>query len=83
MVLGREQLKEWMHRRRFLQVEAAEYIGIDVTHLNKILNTSHTPGLTTAIKIERKTGIPVEAWVASEIGETVSVASKKAQKEAE
>lgn len=83
MVLGREQLKEWMHRRRFLQTETAKYIGMDVTHLNQILNSSKTPGLATAIKIERMTGIPVEAWLTSEVGESVSETPKKAQKEAE
>lgn len=60
---GAEQLKDWMHRRRFLQREAAEHLGFDETFVSQLVNGRRTPGLDNAIIIERATGIPVEAWL--------------------
>jgi transcriptional regulator with XRE-family HTH domain len=65
---GRLQLKDWIHRRVFMQREAAAYLGIDQTFLSQLVNGKRQPGLTNAVNIERLTGIPVEAWVASELG---------------
>ena len=67
MKTGPEQLKDWMHRRRFLQREAAEHLGWHEAYISQLLNGHRVPGLDNAVEIERKTGIPVEAWVASEL----------------
>lgn len=66
MQSGPEQLKEWMHRRQFLQREAAEHLGFDETYVSQILGRRRRPGLDNAIIIERRTGIPVEAWLSSQ-----------------
>jgi len=66
MKLGPEQLKDWMHRRRFLQREAADFLGFDETFVSQLVNGRRVPGLDNAIRIERKTGIPVEAWLSHE-----------------
>lgn len=65
MKTGAEQLKDWMHRRRFMQREMAEYLGWDETYISKLLSAARLPGLDNAITLERKTGIPVEAWSSS------------------
>lgn len=72
MVNGAEQLKDWMERRGFNLKETADYFGWDMTFISKLTNARRNPGLGNAIKIERLTGIPVEAWSASELDESVS-----------
>lgn len=80
MKSGAEQLKDWMHRRRFLQREAAEHLGFDATFVSQLVNGARTPGLDNAIKIERETGIPVEAWLPIGRDETVQPVSAGAAK---
>lgn len=80
MKSGAAHLKDWMHRRRFLQREAAEYLGFDETFVSQIVNGHRVPGLENAIVIERKTGIPVESWLPSDGDDSVAVASGRAQK---
>jgi len=79
---GRSQLRDWMKRREFTQREAAAYLGIDETFLTKLLSGVRQPGLTNAVKLERHTGIPIEAWMSSEQGETDVVAHAKTRKRA-
>lgn len=67
MKSGAEQLKDWMHRRRFLQREAADHFGWDETYISQLVKSRRVPGLLNAIAIERETGIPVEAWASSEL----------------
>lgn len=69
MQSGSEQLKDWIGRRKFNQVEAADYLGLDYSVMSLLVNGLRNPGLPTAIVIERKTGIPVEAWTVTRIGE--------------
>lgn len=54
-----------MHRRKFFQREAAEYLGVHETFVSQLVNGERTPGLENAITIERLTGIPVEAWLST------------------
>ena len=70
MQSGAGQLKDWMIRRRFLQKEAAEYLGIDETFVSQLVNGRRVPGLENAVHLERMTGIPVEAWMSTERGNT-------------
>lgn len=71
MKSGAEQLKDWMHRRRFLQREAAEHLGFDETFVSQLVNGRRVPGLDNAIIIERHTGIPVEAWLSHDDDKSV------------
>lgn len=59
---GPEQLRDWLERRGFNQEEAARYLGIDASVMTKLVNGTRNAGLKIALIIERKTGIPVEAW---------------------
>jgi len=68
MLKGREQLKAWMTRSRVNQREAAKIIGMDHTFLNQILSGRRFPALANAVRIERITGIPAEAWLATAVG---------------
>ena len=70
MQLGPEQFKEWMRRARMTQSDAGRYLGVSESLISNIVNGKYRPGLTVAIKIERHTGIPVEAWNASELEES-------------
>lgn len=71
MQSGAEQLRDWMARRwpesSRPQRDTAEYLGWDETFVTKVVNGVRYPGLANAIMLERKTGIPVEAWVSTEL----------------
>lgn len=67
-----------MHRRKFMQREAAEYLGWDETYVSKLLSGARVPGLDNAIHLERMTGIPVERWASTELDkDDASVAAKR------
>ena len=70
MKSGPQQLKDWMIRRKFLQRETADHLGFHETFISQLLNGARVPGLENAIHIERETGIPVEAWLPSDRGQT-------------
>lgn len=63
---ARLELWRWMARRNVNQREASDILGINFTMLNHYLHGRRAPALETAVLIERKTGIPVEAWVATD-----------------
>jgi transcriptional regulator with XRE-family HTH domain len=77
---GSERLAQWIERGKLSQVEAARIIGIDKTQLSQILNDKRRPGLDNAVRIERATGISVEAWVPTPVDETAASYSVVAQK---
>jgi len=80
MKSGAEQLKDWMDRRGFNQREAASHFGWDETFVSMLCRGTRSPGLGNAVKIERETGIPVEAWMSDELDESaerVGTASRK------
>lgn len=70
MQSGAEQLKDWMERRGFNQRETATHFGWDETFISQLITERRKPGLMNAIRIERETGIPVEAWASSELDES-------------
>lgn len=84
MPTGAEQLKDWIERRWPLSSrkarEAAEYLGYDESFISQLLRGDRRPGLTNAINIERKSGIPVEAWVSSEVDEDDVVTPNRSRK---
>lgn len=59
-------MRDWMRRRGFNQSDAARYLGWDQGNISVVLAGKRTLGLETALRIERLTGIPVEAWSAQE-----------------
>lgn len=69
MKTGAEQLVDWMRRRGFTARDTANHFDWDETFISKLVKGHRLPGLTNAIRIERETGIPVEAWVSSELDE--------------
>ena len=69
MVDGRTRLREWIDRSKMTDRAAAQLLGIHFTFLSQILNSGRdrSPSLKTAVRIERVTGIPVEAWMPTEV----------------
>lgn len=67
---GAEQLREWMRKRQFNQAQTAEYLGEPEAQISMLVNGKRTLGLAKAVKFERETGIPVEAWLLTEVDET-------------
>lgn len=51
-----------MERRGFTQSDTTKYLGMHKSMLSLLVNGKRNPGLTTAVELERKTGIPVEDW---------------------
>lgn len=84
MKTGAEQLLDWSKRRwpssERPQRDAAEHFGWDETFISKLCKGQRAPGLTNAIRIERETGIPVEAWMSSELDEQEPVAAGNGRK---
>lgn len=68
---GASQLRDWMRRRGFnTQTEVAGFLEIDERFVSEFLNEKRYPGLRLALLIERKTGIPVEAWTSIALDES-------------
>lgn len=57
-----DRLREYIKRTKLKQFEIAHLIGINNTHLSKIMSGQRRPGLDTAALIERRTGIPAVSW---------------------
>ena len=66
MQSGAELLKAWIERRGYRQNEAAIHLDLNEAFLSMLVNGKRLPSLDNAIRIERHTGIPVEAWSSSE-----------------
>ena len=77
---GAEQLKDWMRRRGFKSADAARYLEMDEPYISVLVNAKRTPGLDNALKLERLTGIPVEAWASSDLNETESAVASTTRK---
>ena len=67
MIDARQRLREWMKRSQLTQRAAAKLLGMHYTFLSQILNEERSPALRTAVRIERATGIPVEAWMPTDV----------------
>lgn len=67
---GPEQFKDWMKRRCFNQSETAAFFGWGENVISQFVNNQRKPGLLRAVRIEELTGIPIKAWVSSDIDET-------------
>jgi len=67
MKSGADELRDWIDRRGFSQVEAAKYIGLTTSFLSLLLNGKRGPGLSVAyaLLIQERTGIPVQTWASS------------------
>jgi hypothetical protein len=51
-----------------------------MTFVSFLVNGKRTPGLTNALKIERLTGIPVEAWASSDLDDYEPATTAKGRK---
>ena len=72
-----------MHRRLFMAREAAEHFGWHESFISQLINGVRVPGLENAVKIERETGIPVEAWLPTSVdkaGEPVAAGASKSRR---
>ena len=66
-----EQLLNWIERKGFqTQVEAAKELGLSPAMLSLMVNNRRSPGRSTALEIEERTGIPVRAWESIAIDES-------------
>lgn len=80
MQSGPDQLRDWMRRRGFTQADAARYLEYSESLMSRIMSGDYNPGLRNAVHLERLTGIPVEAWMASELAESESAVAAAAPK---
>lgn len=84
MKSGAEQFTDWITRRwpnsKRPRRDAAEHFDWDETFISMLCRSVRKPGLDNAVKIERESGIPVQAWMSSELdesAESVGVAARK------
>jgi transcriptional regulator with XRE-family HTH domain len=68
-----EQLRAWRARRGENMREVAARLRCDPSMLSHLECGSRRPRLVLAVKIQRLTGIPCEAWVSSAQDTTPSV----------
>lgn len=80
MLEGQKRLRDWMERSKLTQRAAAMLLGMHYTFLNQILNSDRSPALATAVRIERVTGIPVEAWMPTGVDSERELVGAKAGK---
>jgi len=66
VISGADELRDWAARRGFSQVEAADYIGVSESFYSLLVNGKHRAGLTLALRIHDRTGIPVQVWADTE-----------------
>jgi plasmid maintenance system antidote protein VapI len=59
---GADAFWDWMERRGLNQRQASKIVEIDHTYLNHIVSGRRRPSLEVAVRVARKTGIPVEMW---------------------
>lgn len=69
---GRTRLRAYCTRMRLKQYELADLLGMHEATLSQIFSGVRRPGLDTALRIQRITGIPVDAWSDTERGTTES-----------
>ena len=67
MKTGAELLKNWIGRSTYKQVDAAVALGLTQSYLSLLANGKRVPGRDKAVRIERLTGIPVEAWSSRDV----------------
>jgi transcriptional regulator with XRE-family HTH domain len=63
--VGAERLNQYRLRIRLKQRELADLLGLTEQYVSKLLSGSRRPGLAIAMRIERQTGVPAEAWLDS------------------
>lgn len=73
---GRERLADYRRRARLKQYELADLVGLHETTLSQILSGRRRPGLDIAVRIEAVTGVPVESWSDTALGNSAHVAGK-------
>lgn len=65
---GRERLRQYCDDYCGKQYKLAELLDLHVAHVSQLLSGARRPGLPLAVKIEERTGIPVESWLLSPRG---------------
>jgi len=63
MLAGPDLLRAWKVRMKFdSNKQLADYLVLHESTVTKLLKGTREPGLDVALRLERQTGIPVEAW---------------------
>ncbi len=79
MVVGPKLLDDWCERMKFPTNKAAcDYLGLAESTVCKLRKGTREAGLDVALKLERLTGIPVEAW--SDVSDTLVMAGAPPQR---
>lgn len=76
---GHLQLRHWLDRRGFMDIEGGRFLGFDKFKMSRYLSGDHQPTLQDAIKMQRYIGISVEAW-ATDDEELAAVGNGKSAK---
>lgn len=82
MTAGRDQLRAWLVRSKLNQVQGARALSLTETYMSLLLSGHRKPGRDNAIKLERLTGVPVEAWSATELDDSTAHGPRKPRKRA-
>jgi plasmid maintenance system antidote protein VapI len=77
---GAAALWDWMERRGLNQQEAAVILGIHYITLNQVLQMRRVPALTTAVLIERQTGIVPAVWARTGVNRGIDKTPEQARK---
>ena len=80
MQSGRQRLRDWIERSKVNQTQAAEILSMNAVMLSQILNGVRRPGLSTALTIERITGVSVESWMLTPLSDTADDEPARASK---
>ncbi|MBQ9067768.1 MAG: HigA family addiction module antidote protein [Eggerthellaceae bacterium] len=59
-----EYLAEWMEEHPYVtQAQLAERVGVSRKHINEVLNAKSSVSSDVALRLDRVTGIPANAWL--------------------
>lgn len=79
MPSGPQLFRDWMERSKMNNAAASAYLGLDKSVVTKLASGLRSAGLKIAVHLERRTGIPVEAWMSDDADESelVSAGSRR------
>lgn len=66
---GHEQLAEWISRKEMNQSQAAKELGFGKMYISRLVSGKRRPGLTNALILQDRCGIPVASWTLIQVTE--------------
>lgn len=77
---GSKRLADYRDRWKLKQYELAARLEVTDAYLSQILSGRRRPSLPIAVRIERETGVTVDAWMTPAVGSAENRGRRKGDK---